>query len=230
MNFYHIWVKLKIELDRNTHHCYSRTPLSKTPTIISGEEQLERNTILSFFKSAGNPGHRRPNVIFCLSLILTMMVLFPLIVHAFEDGLEKDIQKDLEQGQAIVVTIQKKLQAGSSISAEVAQLKKSVENIRISNLLMEERFKLRDEKVKSLGAKAVDRHEAMVKGYRKALTEYLALIDKLPSDGSIPQSAIRNLQSLLDKLLPKRKRPLQSRGRPPVLHADKTHVDGQLDG
>ncbi len=106
-----------------------------------------------------------------------MMVLFPLMGHAFEGSLEKDVQKDLEQGQAIVETIQKKLQTGSSVSAEIAQLKKSVENIKISNLLMEERFKLRDEKVKSLGAKAIDRHEAMVKGYRKALKEYLILID-----------------------------------------------------
>ena len=87
---------------------------------------MEVNTMLSFFKSARNPGHRGQNVIFCISLILAMMVLFPLMGHAFEGSLEKDVQKDLEQGQAIVVTIQKKLQAGSSISAEIAQLKKSV--------------------------------------------------------------------------------------------------------
>jgi flagellar biosynthesis protein FliP len=95
---------------------------------------LERNTILSFFKSARNPGHRGQNVIFCISLILAMMVLFPLMGHAFEGSLEKDVQKDIEQGQAIVETIQKKLQTGSSVSGEITQLKKSVENIKISNL------------------------------------------------------------------------------------------------
>ena len=169
---------------------------------------MERNKIVSFFKSARIPGRLKPNVIFCIALVLSIMALFPLMGHAFEDSLEKDVQKDLERGQAIVADIQKKIQTGSSVSGEIAQLKISAENIRISNLLMEERFKLREEKVKSLGAKAVDRHEAMVKGYRKALTEYLALIDKLPSDGTIKQSAIRNLQSLLEKLLPKRKRPI----------------------
>jgi len=169
---------------------------------------LERNKIVSFFKSAGNPKHRWPNAIFCISLILSIMVLFPLMGHAFEDSLEKDVQKGLAQGQAIVAAIQKKIQIGSSVSGEIAQLKLSAENIRISNLLMEERFKLREEKVKSLGTKAVDRHEAMVKGYRKALAEYLALIDKLSSDGTIKQSTADKLQSLLNKFVSKKHRPI----------------------
>jgi hypothetical protein len=151
--------------------------------------------------------HPSSKVFFSFILFLSvLLVSHPGLSFAAEAGLEKDVQKYLEQGQAIVVTIPKKIQTGSSVSGEIAQLKTIAENIRISNLLIEERFKLREEKVKSLGAKAVDRHEAMVKGYRKALAEYLALIDKLPSNGSIPQSAIRNLQSLLDKLVPKRKR------------------------
>ncbi len=48
----------------------------------------------------------------------------------------------------------------------------------------------------------------MAEGYRKALTDYLTLIDDLPSDGTISESRIRSLQSLLEKLLPKRKRPI----------------------
>ncbi len=133
--------------------------------------------------------------------------------HAFEDGLEKDVQKGLEQGLAIVVTIQNKLQTGASVSEEISQLKISAENIRISNLLMEERFKLREEKVKPLGTKALERQQAMAEGYRVALTEYLEIIESLPSNGqpsaiSDQQTIINKLKKILDRIVSKKKRPI----------------------
>ncbi len=158
------------------------------------------------FEAGEYHGYLRSGVF--LPFLLVCLLCAPLRAISAEDSIEKDLQADLGRSREIVVNIEAKLAKGAAIGPDFGQLKAVAESVRISNLLMEERFKLREEKVKSLGAKAVDRHEAMVKGYRKALAEYLALIDKLPSTGSIPQSEIRNLQSLLDKLVAKRKRPI----------------------
>ncbi len=108
----------------------------------------------------------------------------------------------------MIITIQNKQQASAAVSPEIAQLRTIADNIRVTTMLIEERFKLREEKAKKLGSKALERHQAMAEGYRKALTEYLSLIDKLPSDGAFSQSSIRNLQALLEKILPKKKRPI----------------------
>lgn len=132
----------------------------------------------------------------------------PLIAEAIDDDLEQDLQKSLTRSKTLVAQIKTRTTRGASVTSELTQLKAAAENIKISNLLLEERFKLRAEKVKTLGAKAVERHEAMVGGYRQALIDYLTLIDNLPSGGTISQSAIRNLLSLLEKILPKRTRPI----------------------
>jgi hypothetical protein len=144
-----------------------------------------------------------------LLLVLSVFMFFASFGgHAFGSDIEKDLQTRLEQSRATILTIQNKLQTGASVSSELSGLKAAADDIRISNLLLEERFKLREEKVKSLGAKAIDRHKAMVKGYRKALAGYLTLIDKLPSDGTISRSAIDKLKALLDKISPNKKRPI----------------------
>ncbi len=177
-------------------------------TIIRAEEPLGRDIVFSFFKSVGILGRPSPSAIYCLTLILSILLFCPLVGHSFEAGLENDIQKSFERGKTIVATILAKVRSGSPVSLEISQLKATAENIRISNLLLEERFKLRAEKVKSFGSKAVERHQAMAEGYRQALVEYLGLIDSLPADGTVSQSTIRNLQSLFAKILPKKKRPI----------------------
>jgi len=149
---------------------------------------LGRNTIVSFY---------------CLSLILGI-ILLPLLGNAIENDLENGIQKNLEQGKVIVTNIQIKLKSGSPISLEISQLKATAENIRITHLLLEERFKLREEKVKTFGAKALERHRGMVKGYHKALTEYLSLVDALTPNSR--QSTVDNLKTLLDTLVLKKKK------------------------
>jgi hypothetical protein len=122
--------------------------------------------------------------------------------------LEKDLQASLEQSRKQVSLAAGKFERGLDASPEIARLRSLSENICITHLLLEERFRLREEKVKTLGSKAFERQQAMAEGYRKALEVYLSIIDNLPADGSIPQSAIRSLLSLLDKLVPKKKRPI----------------------
>lgn len=152
----------------------------------------------------------------CYCGLILCIALVPLASYGFEGDMEKDLQRSLFKSRDIVATIQNKLQSGASINSEITQIKTAAENIRITHLLLEERFKIREEKIKTLGSKAVERHQVMAEGYHKALTEYLSLIDGLSSDGVIPQSEIRNLQTLLEKLLPKKHRPIL--GTLPYIH------------
>jgi len=142
------------------------------------------------------------------------LVLVPLISHAAQISTESDLEQSLIQSKSIVNAIKVKLNQSSPVSVEITQLKSVVDNIRISNLLLEERFNLREAKIKTLGSKATTRHQTMVKEYRKALLEYLDLMDGLiPTEGRQPAtsdqlSAIEKLNSLFDKFHPKKKRPL----------------------
>ncbi len=159
--------------------------------------------------ATGSPQHVHVLLLVILSLCV---ILCPFASTAADIDIEKAIQADLEQSRAIILIIQNKIQTGASVSSEISGLKAAADDIRISNLLIEERFKLRAEKVKSLGSKALERHQAMVEGYKKALTEYLDIVDGLPlsSQESVNnrQDKINKLKRLLDKLAPKKKNPI----------------------
>ena len=148
--------------------------------------------------------HYRTVVRFVLLFITAAAYCLIIAQSSWADiaDLEKDLQASLEQSGKQVSLAARKLEAGLDASAEIARIRALSENIRVTHLLLEERFRLREEKVKTLGSLALTRQQTMAEGYRRALTEYLSIIDGLPSDGSIPQSAIRMLQSLLDKLIP----------------------------
>jgi hypothetical protein len=151
---------------------------------------------------------------FLSCLFFISLFFYPVLGEALEDDIERDLQKNLKQSKILVHQIQTKLTQGHSATSEITQLKTATDNIRISHLLLEERFKLRAEKVKALGSKAVERQQIMAEGYQKALIEYLGLVDSLmdasgqPSAISNELSTISKLNALLDKLLPKRTRPI----------------------
>lgn len=117
-------------------------------------------------------------------LVLTF-IFFLSFTEASQVELEEDLQKSLHQSRAIVATIQKKLamqhRKDVSIVKEITQLKSisDSEDIRASHLLLLERFRLREEAVRGLGTKALERHRVMAKVYRKAIEEYLVLVDSL---------------------------------------------------
>jgi len=172
---------------------------------------MARGLVFMLIHSTCIPG--RLLLKFAQYVLALCLVLAPLLGRAAEVDLETDLQRGLNKSQAIVESIIAKMTQGASVTSEISRLKIIAEDVRISNLLLEERFILREEKVKSLGAKAVERHRNMAGGYRKALMEYLGLIDGLPS-GSQEASSVKlqaqsdELKSLLDKLLPKKKRPI----------------------
>jgi len=153
---------------------------------------------------------------FIFLLILPVILFFsPYFIQASDVSLEKDLQKSLEQSKAVLDMVQEKLRTGLPVGEEWLRLRALTDDIKAGHLLLQERFRIREEEVKAHGTKALERHQAMSEGYSKALQEYLGLLESLPPAGAVsrsaisnPQSAIRNLQSLLNRILPKKKSPI----------------------
>ncbi|MDH4164771.1 MAG: hypothetical protein OEW15_19090, partial [Nitrospirota bacterium] len=135
---------------------------------------------------------------------------------AYEDSLEKELQKSLADSRAAVLAASGKIASGASIADEISRLKTLADNIRITTLLLEERFRIAEEKAKSLGSKAADRQQAMTESYRNAVAEYLTIVDGIAVDSSQGpvasskeiQDIIGRLRTLLDRILPKKKLPI----------------------
>ena len=96
--------------------------------------------------------------------------------------LEQELQASLEQSGKQVSLAARKFERGLDASSEIVRLRTLSENIRITHLLLEERFRLREERVQTLGSSALSRQQAMAEGYKAALTEYLSLMDSLPAN------------------------------------------------
>jgi hypothetical protein len=147
-------------------------------------------------------------ILFLQVVAAVAMLAGPAVLVAAEADLEKDLQVSLEKSRLAASAAVQKLALGKDSSQEINQLKTLSENVRIAHLLLQERFALRQEKASGLGTKALERQQAMAAGYKAALTEYLSLIDSLPSAVNGQQSAVSKLKELLEKLLPKKKRPI----------------------
>ncbi len=151
---------------------------------------------------------------------ITSQIIFIIITvflaytngHATDIDIEKDLQTKLSQSRVLLERAEAKLRAGASITDEIAELLIYAEDIKISDLLLQERFRLRQEAVNQLGDKAEQRHRQMEAGYLKALGEYLALIENLQQSAVSNQlqtiETLQILKTLLDKILPKSKRPI----------------------
>jgi len=141
-------------------------------------------------------------------LLSLFVFLSPSFTEASDTALEKDLQKRLEKSKRIISKAIEKLKGGSSIFDETAQLKATAEDVRTVDLLLQERFRLMDEEIKSKGPTARVRQGVMADGYRKALAEYLSLIDSLPPEGQNAEAVLENLRDLLDRTLKKKKKPI----------------------
>ena len=144
-------------------------------------------------------------------LVVIIAFLSYAACYAADVGIEKELQAKLNKSRALLEKAKTKLSAGLSITDEIAELQAHAEDIKTSDVLLQERFRLRQETADQLGARAGQRHRAMEEGYLKALGEYLALIESL-QQGSSQQSALssqlNSLTDLLERILPKGKRPI----------------------
>ena len=129
------------------------------------------------------------------------MFASPYLTHAADIDIEKELQQGLEESRSVIARAKEKLTNGDPITTQVERLKAIAEDIRVSHLLMQERFRSREEDAEQLGGKALARHHAVVERYRHALETYLTLIENLPSDDGLSDPDLDDLQTLLDGLL-----------------------------
>ena len=141
-------------------------------------------------------------------LILFLFFFLSSFADASDTSFEKDLQGQFEESERIVVKAIEKIGPGASFSDDIARLKTKAGQIRATYVLLQERFSLIDEDVKTKGQKAQDRQRRMSEGFRQALEEYLSLIDSLPPDGSASQTDLENIKSFFDRLIHRKKRPL----------------------
>lgn len=73
-------------------------------------------------------------------VILTLSLFVPCLCEAADTDIEKDLQRNLQQSKTVIGIISDKLRNGIPMSDELDQLKVISENIKTSNLLLQERF------------------------------------------------------------------------------------------
>lgn len=147
---------------------------------------------------------------FCItSLILLLLIVFvPCFSHAFDRSLEQDIQRGFQQNREVVKKAKEKQKKGQSVHEEIALLKSKADELRTAHILLYEEFKAREEEIKGLGEKAINRHDEMVATFTDTVKEYLNMIDSLPPGSKVKSKDIDLLNGFLDKHIHKRKLPL----------------------
>ena len=150
----------------------------------------------------------------CLGWLLLVLVAASLLLSlaspasAAADLLEQDLQNGLADSASLVELIQTKLAGNADAAAQLARLRTFADNIRVTDLLIEERFRQREEKAKALGSTALDRQQEVTEGFREALAEYLSIVNSLPAASGDLRTPLRKLTRLLSRLHPPKHRPL----------------------
>ena len=139
-------------------------------------------------------------------LLPVLFILLPSLGQAGDADLEKDLQKKFSDSKVVLKKILKKQADGQDLSLEISQLKNLSEEILPIHLLLEERFRLREEATSNLGGTAATRNRLILEGYREALEEYLVLIGGLSQEGD-PSPMLQALEELLHRLIPERSTP-----------------------
>jgi hypothetical protein len=141
-------------------------------------------------------------------IILFFLILLPFHAEAIDTNLGREIQQSLRKSRDLIKRAEAAVRAGQPFTAEISQLKTEAENIRIVQLLLQDRFREREEEPKAKSTKAEERQRDMAEGFHKALEEYLSLIDSLPPGGTITQTDLETLSVFLDSILHKKRRPI----------------------
>ncbi|MBI5101639.1 MAG: hypothetical protein HZB33_07395 [Nitrospirae bacterium] len=142
---------------------------------------------------------------FALSIVLLCAFA---ISEAADTALEKTFQKNLEDNHSVVKKAKEKQKKGEPADQEVTRLKAKSGEIKAAHSSLHEKFRQREEEVKSLGQLAIDRHRAMEEGYNRAMYEYLSLLDSLPPNGKATQKELDAIDACLEKILHKKNIPI----------------------
>jgi len=138
-------------------------------------------------------------------LLAVILIAFgATAVVAADYGLEKDLSRDLAQTRPLIA----KIKAGRQTKTDMERLKGLAENIKAAHLLLDERFKQREQEPGVQGPKAKERHLRMRQKYRQAMDEYVTLLEGVAQGRDLQAATLDRLLVLLNKLLPKKKRPI----------------------
>lgn len=141
-------------------------------------------------------------------LLAFLFVVGAMVGSSTADELEKGLQRDLIESKLAAAQAGATLRSGGVPSEDTARLKSIADRVRASQLLMEERFAMRVAQATALGERAAQRQDSVAAELRKALEEYLALIDAIPPDGTISPATLDALTTLLNKIVPQKNQPL----------------------
>jgi hypothetical protein len=94
------------------------------------------------------------------SVIIVVAVLTCAVAQAGNLFLEKGLQRDLRHSLSVVRKARETGEKGSSMNAEVNELKAQLDEIEASDILVREEFRARAGELKDLGGKALGRHFA----------------------------------------------------------------------
>jgi hypothetical protein len=144
--------------------------------------------------------------------IARLIVFLFLIGSGFSEAvdlhIEKELQKSLGNDKVFIKKAKDKKEKGQHIKEEIAQLTGKVKDVKTAHLLILDKFRSREEELKSLGQKAQARHREMMEGYERSLDEYINLVEGIPEDGEDLGNVIDKLDVLTDSILYEKKIPL----------------------
>jgi hypothetical protein len=106
-----------------------------------------------------NGGAMKKVTCFFVSIIC---ILFAQASLASNFDLEKELQKNLENEKVVIKKAHQKLKKNEDITSEVAHLKQKVKDFKAVHASILDKFKKREEELKSLPAKIQQRHKEMI--------------------------------------------------------------------
>jgi RHS repeat-associated protein len=122
--------------------------------------------------------------------------------------LEKDLASSLRRSLKVIEKVERKLSQGLPVNAEVTQLQREAEGVRASNLLLEERFRVRGNKARELGGKARQRQEDLETRYREIFGQLQPLLDELAWGGPVSAATLKSLRELFRQIVPEKTPPI----------------------
>jgi hypothetical protein len=142
-----------------------------------------------------------------VGLLGLFLLLWAFPCEAAGANLERDLQEALEQSRAAVEVAREKAAGGGAIGKEIDQIRTQAGRIRKIDLLLREKFRLREETLRAGGAGALGRHRAMAAGVGAALEAYLTAVERL-NRGDPSAGLLQDLLDLIDRIHPRRSGPI----------------------
>lgn len=123
-----------------------------------------------------------------LLLVPIWLLLLCCTSFAWTVDLEGEVETAFKESRAVVSVMTEKVVGGASVQADLVRLKELVDTVRVSHLLLQERFRQRSAE---LEGNLLVRQQAMEGRYLANVTEFLSLIDALPPVQEISTSDLQ---------------------------------------